>query len=253
VGYVLLALGLVIMGYLFFFALRSETMVRQRLYALLLLLLCNVVFWASFEQAGNSLNFFAQNHIQHLSLGDWTMVPEDFQSVNAIGIVLLGPVFAWLWVKLASMNANPSIPAKFGLGLVQVGLGFSLLLWGIGSADDAGQIPWSWLMGLYLIHTMGELCISPVGLSMVTKLAPQHMVGMVMGAWFVSIANANYAAGLFSQMAGGAGEGAEQLTGSAALGGYVTAFTPIVWMSIAVGGVLLIASRMVNKLMHGVT
>jgi POT family proton-dependent oligopeptide transporter len=253
VGYVLLALGLVIMGYLFFFALKSELVARQRMFALLLLLLCNVVFWASFEQAGNSLNFFAQNHIQHLSIGGWTMVPEDFQSVNAIGIVLLGPVFAWLWVKLASLNSNPSIPAKFGLGLVQVGLGFGLLLWGFGTANDDGQIPWTWLMGLYLIHTMGELCISPVGLSMVTKLAPQHMVGMVMGAWFVSIANANYAAGLFSQIAGGAGEGAEALTGSAALGGYVTAFTPIVWMSIAVGGVLLIASRMVNKLMHGVT
>lgn len=88
---------------------------------------------------------------------------------------------------------------------------------------------------------------------MVTKLAPQHMVGMVMGAWFVSIANANYAAGLFSQIAGAAAEGTEQLTGSAALGGYVAAFTPIVWMSIAVGGILLIASRLINKLMHGVT
>lgn len=252
VGYVLLALGLCIMGYLLFYALKSDTQTRQRLFALLLLLLCNVVFWASFEQAGNSLNFFAQNHILPLSVGGWTMVPEDFQSVNAIAIVLLGPVFAWLWVKLDRVNANPSIPAKFGLGLIQVGLGFGLILLGMQSANDAGQIPWLWLMGLYLIHTTGELCLSPVGLSMVTKLAPQHMVGMVMGAWFVSIANANYAAGLFSRIAGGAGEGEVAATGKAALSGYVEAFTPILWMAVAVGGVLFLTSRWVNKLMHGV-
>ncbi len=252
VGQVLLVLGLSIAGYLLYYAFTSERVVKQRLFALVLLLLCNVAFWASFEQAGNSLNFFAANHIIPLSIGGWTMVPEDFQSVNAIGIVLLGPVFAWLWVRLARANANPSIPAKFGLGLIQVGLGFGLLLVGIKAANDQGQIPWTWLMGLYLIHTMGELCLSPVGLSMVTKLAPQHMVGMVMGAWFVSIANANYAAGLFSRIAGGVGEGAAQLTGSAALGGYVEAFTPILWMAVAIGAALLLASKLVNKLMHGV-
>ncbi len=252
VGYSLIGLGGGIALYLLFFALKSERVTRDRILALLILLLCNVAFWASFEQAGNSLNFFARDHIRQLSLGGWTMVPEDFQSVNAIGIVVLGPVFAALWVWLARRDANPSIPAKFGLGLIQVGLGFALLLLGIQTASDAGTIPWFWLVGLYVIHTSGELCLSPVGLSMVTKLAPEKMTGMVMGAWFVSIACANYAAGLFSELAGSSEVGEAAATGKDALPAYVSAFTPIVWMSIAIGGALFLASRLVNKLMHGV-
>ena len=147
---------------------------------------------------------------------------------------------------------NPSIPAKFGLGLIQVGLGFGLLLLGIQTAGDDGTIPWIWLVGLYLIHTSGELCISPVGLSMVTKLVPERMTGMVMGAWFVSIACANFAAGLFSRIAGEVKVGEAEMVGKAALAGYVEAFTPIVTMTVALGTGLFVASRLVNKLMHGV-
>ncbi|MBL8856982.1 MAG: peptide MFS transporter [Planctomycetes bacterium] len=253
VGLALGILGGAIGLYLLVFGLKSERVTRDRILALLLLLLCNIAFWASFEQAGNSLNVFAANHIHHLTISswDWTMLPEDFQSVNAILIVVLGPVFAALWVKLARSGANPSIPAKFGLALIQVGLGFGLLLLGMQSADDAGKIPWTWLAGLYVIHTSGELCLSPVGLSMVTKLAPERMTGMVMGAWFVSIACANYGAGLFSKFAGSV-EIAEDATGPAALEGYTQAFTPILWMAVSLGVMLFIASRLVNKLMHGV-
>jgi POT family proton-dependent oligopeptide transporter len=253
VGHTLLVLGIGIGLYLLYFGLKSERVVRDRIIALLILLLCNVAFWASFEQAGNSLNIFAANHIHHLRLDmfDWTMLAEDFQSVNAIGIVLLGPVFATLWVKLDRFGANPSIPAKFGLALIQVGLGFGLLMLGMQGADDAGKIPWFWLAGLYLLHTSGELCLSPVGLSMVTKLAPERMVGMVMGAWFVSIACANYGAGLFSKVAGSV-EIAADAKGQEAFAGYVQAFTPILYMSVALGIGLFVASRAVNKLMHGV-
>lgn len=253
VGKALGILGAAIALYLFGFALKSERIVKQRIFALLILLLCNVMFWASFEQAGNSLNVFAANHIHHLSISaiGWTMLPEDFQAVNAIGIVLLGPVFAALWVKLDARGWNPTIPAKFGLGLMQVGLGFGLLMLGMQSADAGGRIPWFWLVGLYLIHTSGELCISPVGLSMVTKLAPEKMTGMVMGAWFVSIACANYGAGLFSKIAGEVNI-ADDAVGASALHGYVTAFTPILYMSVALGVGLFVASRAVDKLMHGV-
>jgi len=251
VGIALGVLGGGMVLYFLAFALRSERVVRDRMFALLILLTCNVMFWASFEQAGNSLNVFAANHIHHLSLGGWTMLAEDFQAVNAIGIVLLGPVFAAMWIKLAKADANPSIPAKFGLGLIQVGLGFGLLILGMQSADEAGMIPWYWLAGLYLIHTSGELCVSPVGLSMVTKLAPERMVGMVMGSWFVSIACANYAAGLFSKIAGEVDIPADA-TGIAALNGYTTAFTPILYLAVGLGIVLFLASKLVNKLMHGV-
>jgi len=250
VGYILLALGGGIALYILSIALRSETQVRHRLFALLLLLVCNIAFWASFEQAGNSLNFFAQNHIRDLTLGNWIMPFEWFQSVNAIFIVLLGPLFAALWVWLDRANLNPSIPLKFGLALIQVGLGFGLLILGIGGADTNGEVPWFILTGLYLIHTTAELCISPVGLSMVTKLAPPAITGMVMGAWFVSIALANFGAGLFSKIAGEAQVSAEG--GAAALNGYVSAFTPILWMTVGIGLVLSLASPLVNKLMHGV-
>ncbi len=250
VGYILLALGVAIAIYIFSIALKSEKMVRQRLFALLMLLFCNIAFWASFEQAGNSLNFFAQNHIRDLTLGSWTMPFVWFQSVNAIFIVLLGPVFAALWVWLDRANFNPSIPLKFGLALIQVGLGFGLLMLGIQGADAAGEVPWFILTGLYLIHTTAELCISPVGLSMVTKLAPPQITGMVMGAWFVSIAMANYGAGLFSKIAGEANVSTEG--GTAALAGYMSAFTPILWLTISLGLLLALASPLVNKLMHGV-
>jgi POT family proton-dependent oligopeptide transporter len=253
VGTALGILGLGMVAYLLYFAFQSERVVRDRIFALLILLTCNVMFWASFEQAGNSLNVFAKNHIHHLevALFDWTMLAEDFQSVNAIAIVLLGPVFASMWIALERRGWNPSIPAKFGLGLIQVGLGFGLLMLGIGTADDAGMIPWFWLVGLYLIHTSGELCISPVGLSMVTKLAPERMVGMVMGAWFVSIACANYAAGLFSEIAGEV-KIADDAVGAAALAGYTQAFTPILWLAVGIGAALFLVSGLVNKLMHGV-
>ena len=243
-------LGGAIALYLLGIGFKGDRVVRDRMIALVLLLVCNVAFWASFEQAGNSLNFFAQNHIRDLSLGSWVMPFEWFQSVNAIFIVALGPVFASLWVILDRSNLNPSIPLKFGLALVQVGLGFGLIMLGIGGADANAEVPWYFLTGLYLIHTTAELCISPVGLSMVTKLAPSHMTGMVMGAWFVSIALANYGAGLFSKIAGEANVSAAG--GAAALDGYIAAFTPILWMTIILGLLLSLASPLVNKLMHGV-
>ncbi|MEO6708150.1 MAG: peptide MFS transporter [Planctomycetota bacterium] len=249
-GYILLALGAGIAVYLTAFALRSETAVRQRIFALLILLFCNIAFWASFEQAGNSLNFFAKNHIRDLAVGEWVMPFEWFQSVNAIFIVLLGPLFAALWVWLERAKLNPSIPLKFGLALIQVGLGFGLLMLGIQGADAQGEIPWFILTGLYLIHTTAELCISPVGLSMVTKLAPTQITGLVMGAWFLSISLANFGAGLFSKIAGEANVSAEG--GPAALQGYVSAFTPILWMTLGLGVLLALASPLVNKLMHGV-
>jgi POT family proton-dependent oligopeptide transporter len=147
-------------------------------------------------------------------------------------------------------NVNPSIPLKFGLALIQVGLGFGLLILGIGGADAQGDVPWFFLTGLYFIHTTAELCISPVGLSMVTKLAPAEITGMVMGAWFVSIALGNFAAGLFSKIAGEAQVSA--VGGTEALQGYVTAYTPILYLTIGLGIVLSLASPLVNKLMHGV-
>jgi POT family proton-dependent oligopeptide transporter len=249
---ILLGLGSLILAYLLYIAFQSIKVVREQMMVLVLLLLCNVVFWMCFEQAGNSLNFFARDHVNPLTLGSWSMPFEWFQSVNAIMIVALGPLFAAGWVKLANINANPSIPAKFGLGLIQVALGFVFLMWGITNFSDAGLVPWYFLAGLYVIHTSGELCISPVGLSMVTKLAPEKITGMVMGAWFMSIAVGNHLAGVVSAGAGKMIDEAQSRPLAERIGMYSEAYLPIVYTALGVGIGLFVLSRLINKWMHGV-
>lgn len=251
-GDLLNGLAALIAAYLLFVAFKSDRIGRNRMFALLILLACNSIFWMSFEQAGNSLNFFAQYHVDPLAIGDWKMPFEWFQSVNAAFIVLLGPLFAGLWLWLDRRNANPSIPLKFGLGLIGAGLGFLLLIGGMQSADSNGMVGWHVLTGLYLVHTAAELCVSPVGLSMVTKLAPDRLVGMVMGAWFVSISVGNYLAGEVSSKAG---EALATLADSPPLeriNAYETAFWPIIYTACGVGVALVLASKLVNKLMHGI-
>lgn len=254
VGPILYVFGAVILTALLTVALKADRVQRDKMLALTILLLCNIVFWMSFEQAGNSLNFFAQDHIDPFSIGDWKMPFEWFQSVNAAFIVALGPVFAALWVWLHRANANPSIPFKFGMGLIGVGLGFLMLFAGIKGATPEGLVPWYILAGLYLIHTCAELCISPVGLSMVTKLAPDTMVGMVMGAWFMSIAIGNYLAGVVSSDAGAKIEAAKSAGAPMIerLQLYESAFWPVVYTACGVGLALIVMSKLINKLMHGV-
>ncbi|MFT4512794.1 MAG: POT family proton-dependent oligopeptide transporter [Planctomycetota bacterium] len=243
-GYLLLTLSGAMIAFLIYSGMKLGSVVSQRLTALIILLFVNALFWACFEQAGNSLNFFAQDHVGEQ--GGFKF--EWFQSVNPVYIIAIAPVFAWLWVYLAKRNKNPSIPAKFGLGLIQVGLGFAVCLLAISSFESNSTGMFLSLFLVYLFHTTGELCVSPVGLSMVTKLAPAHMTGMVMGAWFLSISMGNYVAGIFSALAG---EGAPEGEG-APLSGYTGAYTPILYMSVGAGIVLLLLAKPINKLMHGV-
>ncbi len=243
-GYILLGLSALILLYLLVTGIKLGNVVLQRTFALFILLFVNSLFWACFEQAGNSLNFFAKDHV---GTKGWFQF-EYFQSVNPSYIILLAPVFAWLWVWLDRRRLNPSIPTKFGLGLIQVGLGFGVCLLAIESFESGAMAMFAALFFVYLLHTTGELCISPVGLSMVTKLAPAHMTGIVMGAWFLSISMGNFVAGLFSALAG---EGAPEGEG-APLSSYADAYTPIFYMACGAGVVLLILSKPINKLMHGV-
>lgn len=251
-GNILIGLGSAIGLYLLYIAFKSEKITRERMIVLVLLLLCNITFWMCFEQAGNSLSFFARDHIQPLTIGTWAMPFEWFQSVNSAFIVLLGPIFAALWVTLARVNLNPSIPAKFGLGLIQVALGFAFLIYGISNMNQGGKIPWFMLAGLYLIHTCGELCISPVGLSMVTKLAPERIVGMVMGAWFMTIAIGNHLAGVVSEGAGKLIDDAQAKPLAERIDLYSISFTPILYTALGIGLALVLLSRWINKWMHGV-
>ncbi|KAA9131694.1 peptide MFS transporter [Marinihelvus fidelis] len=225
----------------------------QRYIAMLLLFLANACFWALFEQAGSSLNFFAREFSTPM-YGDSASWQAGgfgvFQSANPLYILLFAPVFAAIWPRLEKLGMNPSIPRKFALGLIQVALGFFVLVWAINNMQNpAGLVPWIFLAICYLLHTTGELCISPIGLSMVTKLADDKDVGLAMGGWFLSIAMAQYVAGIIAAIASGGGHGPAE---GAAIAQYSDTYMQLFWLGLVFGIVYLVAAPLINKLMHGV-
>jgi POT family proton-dependent oligopeptide transporter len=159
------------------------------------LFLLIAVFWSGFEQAGTSLNLFAQD-LTDRSLGGWEIPASWLQSVNPIFIILLAPVFGSMWVALEKRNSDPSIPVKAAMGLMGLGIGFFVLSWGAANASATNLVTPAWLIVTYFFHTAGELTISPVGLSAITKLSPERRVGQMMGIWFVGAALGNLIAGL---------------------------------------------------------
>ncbi|MEX2048350.1 MAG: peptide MFS transporter [Gemmatimonadota bacterium] len=163
------------------------------------------LFWSGFEQAGTSMTIFARDLTDRSLPFALPFVGREFpaawfQSVNAFFIIAMAPLFGMLWVWLESRSANPSIPMKAGLGLLGLSAGFFVLAWGAANASVAGQVGASWLVVTYFLHTVGELCISPIGLSAITKLSPQRRVGQMMGVWFVGAALGNVFAGLVGGM-----------------------------------------------------
>jgi len=150
------------------------------------------LFWSVFEQAGSTLNLFADRSTENVAFGN-AFPSSWWQSLNAMAIFLLAPVFAWLWVKLG--DRGPAYPTKFALGLVGVGLGFLYLVPGAQLADTGAKVGISWLFMVYVIHTLAELCLSPVGLSSMTKLAPSRIVGLMMGVWFLGASVGNFIGG----------------------------------------------------------
>ncbi|HXE58546.1 MAG TPA: peptide MFS transporter [Gemmatimonadales bacterium] len=190
-GAVLLVTTVVVLAYLVGVAPASGAE-RRGLLIVTLLVLASVVFWSVFEQAGSTLNLFAERDTRTELLG-FDFPASWLQSVNAMFLILLAPVFAWIWIRLG--RRDPSSPAKFSLGLVFVGLGFVLLVPPARDAMAGEKASPLWLVGTYLCHTIGELLLSPVGLSAMTKLAPARLIGFVMGVWFLSISVGNYVGG----------------------------------------------------------
>ncbi|MDQ8155509.1 MAG: peptide MFS transporter [Gemmatimonadota bacterium] len=224
---------------------RDGAVARDKTIAMLLIFAFNIMFWMFFEQAGSSFTFLA-DQIVNRQFGSWTFPTGWFQSVNAVAIIGFAPIVAWIWVALAKKNLNPSIPRKFGLGLLFNGLAFLLLMFALSSllnpADN--KIPFWTLIAVYLIQSVGELCLSPIGLSMVTKLAPVRLVGLGMGGWFLSTGIGNNLSGIFaSEVSGETG-----MTVASALSGYTFGF----WALVAAGAVLFLLAPQVQKLMHGV-
>jgi len=181
-------------GVLVFSFFRCTKEERDRMLVATILIIFSVLFWALFEQAGSSLNVLADRNIDRHVFG-WEAPASMFQSLNSFFIITLAPLFSILWIRLGSTGREPSTPLKFGIGIGLLGLGFLALAFGLGQAGDDGRAPLIWLVLIYLLHTMGELCLSPVGLSMVTKLSVMRVVGFMMGVWFLASAYANFVAG----------------------------------------------------------
>ncbi|RIK69190.1 MAG: MFS transporter [Planctomycetota bacterium] len=187
--------------YLLWEAFRSTPAERVGIFAALILSFFSIVFWACFEQAGSSMSLFTEQHVNRVVFG-YEIQASVFQFVNAAFIVLLASPFAWLWIKLGKKGMEPSSPVKFGLALLQVGLGFVALVIGAKQAVDGAKASLFWLFLAYFFHTTGELCLSPVGLSMITKLAPARIGGVMMGFWFLCTAFAHLIAGVIAGMTG---------------------------------------------------
>lgn len=193
-GYAAVAITVGFFAYIIFFG-GHTTDEKKKLGVIFWLFILAAIFWSGFEQAGSSLNLFAQDLTDRVMFG--TEVPAStLQLINPFFIVVFAPIFGWMWTWLANKNANPSIPVKFGLGLLGLAGGFFVLSWGAANASAANPVTPAWLVVTYFLHTCGELALSPVGLSSMTKLAPKSRVSQMMGIWFVAAALGNLFAGL---------------------------------------------------------
>ncbi|PKP93710.1 MAG: MFS transporter [Alphaproteobacteria bacterium HGW-Alphaproteobacteria-16] len=218
---------------------------RDRIFAAMFLIIGSILFWALFEQAGSSLNLLTDRHVDRNVMG-WDIPASMFQSLNAIYIVLLAPLFAWLWTSLGRRGIEPSTPAKFGLAVIQLGFGFLVLVAGGSGAGNEALIPLVFIFLIYLLHTTGELCLSPVGLSAMNRLAPAHMASLIMGTWFFASATGNFVAGLIA-----AATGSESASGEAAnVQTVLDVYGTIGWVAIGVGVGILVVSPLIKKLMH---
>ena len=245
VGWLLVTCGAVAVAYLLWEALgRMERIDRDRMLAALFLLALNPLFWALFEQAGSSLNLFTDRHVDRHFLG-WEVPASVFQSINSLFIILLAPLFAGLWVLLGRRGLEPSTPAKFGLALVQVGLGFLALVAGAHWAGVDNLTPALFIFLLYLFHTTGELCLSPVGLSAMSKLALPRMLGLMMGVWFLATAAGDFIAGLIAASIGARSEGVADPNLVT-----LSVYQSVGWWGIGIGVVVLLLAPFVKRLMH---
>ena len=251
VGQLLGGFGAIFIGAWLLYALfRCAPDERDRLIVVGILILFSLIFWALFEQAGSSLNILTDRGVNRVIFG-WEVPASMFQSLNAGFIFTIAPLFAMLWIALAKRNMEPSTPIKFSIGIIFVGLGFLALVYGMRSSEGL-QTGVFWIILIYLLHTLGELCLSPVGLSSVTKLSPQRIVGFMMGMWFFASAAGNYVAGLIARATASDSSGVSNdvfdLTQKQS---FMDVYTDVGLMAIGCGIFLAILTPILKKLMHG--
>ena len=246
VGLLGIIIFILLLGYAF---VSCKGVERDRMLAGIYFILAQIPFWALFEQAGSSLNLFTDRLVDRTMLGMSVPAPV-FQSLNAMFIVLFAPLLAWLWISLAKRNLNPSTPVKFAFGVFLAGLGFLSLVAGMRLSGDDGMTAVYFIFLIYWIHTMGELMVSPVGLSAVTKLAPPQAVGMTMGAWFLYSGLSNYLAGVIASTTGAETIGGQLADTAAAKATYAAVYTQVGYIAMAIAVVMLLISPLIKRMMH---
>ncbi|GAA4768677.1 peptide MFS transporter [Stakelama sediminis] len=238
IGWLMLVCGVILLGYMLIEAFRLDAHSRDRIFAIIFLILLQPVFWGLFEQAGGSLSLFTDRYVDRAGID-----ASLFQSVNPIYIIIFGPLMAMLWTKLGKRGLEPSTPAKFGIGLVLLGLGFLVLNWGAHGAGMMVATPVLFIFLIYLFHTIGELSLSPVGLSAMNRLSPKHMASLIMAAWFFGTAGGNFVAGKIGEATGSDG-------GEATKQSILAIYSDIGWITVAIGVFVMVIAPLVKKLSH---
>jgi POT family proton-dependent oligopeptide transporter len=251
VGYLLLAVSAYVAYDLVSASIKDGKVQLHRTIGLFIFMVINVVWWALFEQAGTSLTLFAERAVDRSVFG-WIMPAEMTQFFNPFFIVIFGSIFSKMWERLDSVDKSPNIPIKFGLAFFQLAMGFYMLVIGSQFVGGAFKVPLVFLGLLYLLHTTGELFLSPIGLSMVTKLAPTGKVGSVMGAWFLSFSGANFVGGEIAKLTGGHGGAKVAQTAEAVMGTYISVYANFAYVIAGIGLLVVLLNKPFNKLLHGV-
>ncbi len=251
VGVLLNVLALIVaLALAWFITFRCNSVERGRMIVLVVLTLSSVVFWSLFEQSAASMTLYADRVMDRRVFGiDFTAAQYGF--FNAFFIFLLAPVFAWLWTSLGRRGLEPGAPVKFALGVALAGLGFGALVLGAASPNEAGLVLGYWMVLAYLLHTAGELCLSPVGLSAVTKLAVPSVVGVMMGAWFLATAYSQHVAAQLSKLAALDADAGLADVGTA-LASYTELFTTLFYVGLGVAALQFLIAPLLRRMMHGI-
>jgi POT family proton-dependent oligopeptide transporter len=238
-AYVILAIAVLYFAFVFL-GCGLTKLEKERVGVILVLFVASALFWAGFEQAGSSFNLFAERHTVR-AIGGFEIPAAWFQALGPVFIILFAPLFAWLWVWLARRNWNPNLPVKFAFGLLLLAGGFFVMAGAAQIVAEGQRALPTWLITTYLLHTFGELCLSPVGLSSVTKLAPRKLVGQMMGVWFLATSLGNLLAGLL------AGEFRQDT-----LAGWPELYLRITILPLLAGVLLIVFAKPIKRLMEGI-
>jgi POT family proton-dependent oligopeptide transporter len=248
--YFMYAIGPITLIYFIVETLKLKSGEQKKMWAALVFILFSILFWAFFEQSGGSLSIFAANHLGTELLGSITVDPNGVNNAaNSLFVILFAPVLGILWIAMSKRKMEPNTTVKFGLGFLFLGFSFLIFYATIFLADENGITSLDVFTLAYFIITLGELCLSPIGLSIMTKLAPTHLQGMMMGMWFLASAYGQYVAGILGAGMSTPDENASPLE---KLTTYTNGYQQLAWIAIGAGVVLFLLSPIVKKLMQDV-